>query len=204
MRISMPRADIRWQRFKVHVPDGSPTSVDFTNIYFTVKKDAKDKEYLFQKSLKRSEMYKLGPGDYQFKIEPEDTQDLAIGNYKFDIQIMYKNLLKESFVGDFVLKEEITLPENEDKEEEYEDPALPEYSQSSTIILEIPDYHILTLETPAAVVAASYNELTEKPKIADKTLQGNMSLEELGIQPAGNYPYSPLSNAELDELLRED
>ena len=200
----MPRGDIKWQRFKFRVPDGSPTNVDFTSIYFTVKRNAKETEYLFQKTLKKGEIYKLGPGDYQLKIEPEDTAGLALGDYKFDIQVRFKNLLKETFVGDFVLKEEITLLENED-DEQYE-PDEPYISDSSeeTVIVEIPDYHIITLETPVTAAVGSYNELSEKPKIADKTLQGNVSLNELGIQPAGNYPNSPLSNAELDILLGED
>ena len=204
MRISMPRGDIKWQRFEVHAPDGSLTNVDFTSVYFTVKKDPKNKDYLFQNSLKAGTNYKLGPGDYQLKIEPSDTKNLAVGNYKFDIQLGFRNLLKETFVGDFVLKEEITY--SEDDEEEYEDLEMqyPTYSENTTMILEIPDYHIITLETPSTIVASSYNELMDKPKIEDKTLKGNMSLDELGIQPAGNYPCSPLSNAELDELLGED
>ena len=204
MRISMPRGDIKWQRFEVHTPDGSLTNVDFTSVYFTVKKDPKNKEYLFQKSLKKGSIYKLGPGDYQLKIEPSDTKDLAIGNYKFDIQLGYRNLLKETFVGDFVLKEEITNPENEDEEFEEVETVPQTYSEDSIMILEVPDYHVITLETPSTIVASSYNELTDKPKIEGTTLKGTMSLEDLGIQPAGNYPHSPLSNAELDELLGED
>ena len=200
----MPRGDIRWQRFKIRVPNGSPTNVDFTSIYFTVKRNSQETEYLFQKTLKKGEIYKLGPGDYQLKIEPEDTENLALGNYKFDIQIRFKDLLKETFVGDLILKEEITLKENEDDEQyEPDEPYLPDSSEE-TVILEIPDYHIITLETPATAVAASYNELSDKPKIEDKTLQGNMSYAELGIQPAGNYPSSPLSDAELDTLIGED
>lgn len=200
----MPRGDIKWQRFKIRIPDGSPTSVDFTSIYFTVKHNAQETEYLFQKTLKKSEIYKIGPGDYQLKIEPADTEDLAIGNYKFDIQVRYKDLVKETFVGDFVLKEEITLRENED-EEQY-DPEDPYFSDlpEENLVLEIPDYHIITLETPITAVAASYAQLSDKPQIADKTLQGNMSYADLGIQPAGNYPSSPLSDAELDILLGED
>lgn len=205
MRISMPRGDIKWQRFIVHVPGGSPTNVDFTSVYFTVKKNPKDREYLFQKSLKRNEIYHIGPGDYELKIEPSDTENLAIGNYKFDIQIQYRNLLKETFVGDFILKEEITYPENEDEEEPGNDePNIPEYTESSITIVEIPDYHIITLETPTTAVASSYNDLSDKPQIMNVTLQGNLSLEQLGIQPAGNYPYSPLTVTELDEILRED
>lgn len=207
MRIAIPRGDIRWQRFKICIEDGTPTSVVFTNIYFTVKRTSHDDDYLFQKSLKRGEIYQIGAGDYQLKIEPEDTKNLAIGSYKFDVQVSYKDLLKETFVGDFAVKEEVTHPVNEDEEEEPSGWTHPEFqseSDDSVMVLEVPDYHILTLETPVTGIAASYNDLIDKPQIANTVLQGKLSLEDLGIQPAGTYPSSPLSSAELDELLRED
>lgn len=34
---------------------------------------------------------------------------------------------------------------------------------------------------------SAYTELTDKPKINNKVLEGNLSLNDLGIQPAGNY-----------------
>ena len=86
MRIAMPRGDIKWVRFLINTPSGTSTDLDFTNIYFTVKKNTKDRIFLFQKSLKRNEIYKLGLGDYQLKIDPPDTNKLVVGDYKFDIQ----------------------------------------------------------------------------------------------------------------------
>lgn len=205
MRISMPRGDIKWQRFIVRVPKGSSTDIDFTNIYFTVKKNSKDVNYLFQKSLRRQEIFKLGPGDYQFKINPEDTENLTIGEYKFDIQISYKNLLKETFVGDFSLKEEITYPENEDVKEPDGNYELPHSSETSAVILTIPDYHILELTTPVTIGEASgdYNNLLNIPKINNVTLTGELSLSDLGIQPAGNYASEALTLNELESIIQE-
>lgn len=205
MRIAMRRADIKWVRFLVNTPAGTATSVDFTNIYFTVKKTSKDRLALFQKSLKRQEIYKLGPGDYQFKIDPADTRNLIIGDYKFDIQLSYKNILKETFVGDLAIKEEITLEENEDDVDGAADFTVPQTSESRALILDVPDYHIIQLETPEPVHegggTSDYNDLINKPTINGVELSGDTSLEDLGIQPAGDYPSEPLSDEDLDEIL---
>lgn len=109
----MPRGDIRLVRFLINDPNGTATDIDFTEIYFTVKKTAKDRLYEFQKKLDNGGIIKLGLGDYQVKIEPEDTAKMFYGNYKFDVQLHYKNELKETFVGDFILTEEVTFNENE-------------------------------------------------------------------------------------------
>jgi len=205
MRISMPRGDIKWIRFVIITSSGTTTDIDFTNIYFTVKRKSSDKMYLFQKSLKRGEIYKLNAGDYQLKIDPDDTNKLSVGDYEFDIQISYKNLIKESFVGDFVLKKEITYYENEDDEEEETDFTLPQESAQPTLIVSIPDYHILELETPATISGSDgdYNHLSNIPTINNVPIKGNVSLEDLGISPAGSYASSALTPEELDTILEE-
>ena len=47
-------------------------------LYFTVKKTAKDTEFLFQKSV---------TGSNSIHIRPEDTADLSFGKYKYDVQL---------------------------------------------------------------------------------------------------------------------
>lgn len=118
MRVAMPRGDIKLVRFLINNPDGANTDVDFTEIYFTVKKTTKDRAYQFQKRLSTGGIAKLAPGDYQVKIEPEDTTYMSCGAYKFDVQLVYVDpngvkQLQETFVGDFVLTEEVTYVENE-------------------------------------------------------------------------------------------
>ncbi len=113
MMIRMPRGDIRLVRFLVNDPDGTVTNIDFTEIYFTVKKTPRDNTYKFQKRLSRGEIIKLGNGDYEVRIEPDDTNNLTYGNYKFDVQLMYATQLKETFVGDFIITEEVTFASNE-------------------------------------------------------------------------------------------
>lgn len=160
MRIAMSRGDIKWERFIINTPEGEPSEIDFSNIYFTVKRSTKDKDYLFQKSLRNGDIYKLGPGDYELKIAPEDTYDLAVGDYKFDIQISFKDLLKETYVGDFVVKEEVTYIQNEEGEDGTTSLVLPSSDKTPGVIIEIPEYHLITLETPLVVSRVDYDELS--------------------------------------------
>ena len=118
MRIAMPRGDIRLVRFRVNNRRGKPADVDFTEIYFTVKRSAKDRPFIFQKRLSTGGIVKLGTGDYQLKIEPEDTcnmvvNDVSFPHYDFDIQVEYEDSVKETFTGIFVLNSEVTHIENE-------------------------------------------------------------------------------------------
>ena len=113
MRISMPRGDIRLVRFLINERNGTATDIDFTEIYFTVKKTTRDRLYQFQKRLSTGGIVKLDLGDYELRIEPWDTAKMLYGEYKFDVQLLYEDQLKETFVGDFVLTEEVTYNENE-------------------------------------------------------------------------------------------
>lgn len=47
-------------------------------LYFTVKKTAKDSDFLFQKSV---------TGSNSIHIRPEDTANLSFGKYKYDVQL---------------------------------------------------------------------------------------------------------------------
>jgi len=109
----MHRGDIDYERFLVNDPNGTGTDIDFDEIYFTVKKSAKDRLYCFQKKLSNGTIEKLGPGDYQLKINPSDTAKMFFGKYVFDINLKYKDLIDETFVGQFDLLEEVTYSENE-------------------------------------------------------------------------------------------
>ena len=109
----MPRGDIHYERFLINDPNGTGTDIDFDSFYFTVKKTSKDRLYLFQKSLKNGTVEKLGLGDYQIKIEPSDTNKLLYGDYIFDVNVKYKNLIDETWTGKFVLTDEVTFTENE-------------------------------------------------------------------------------------------
>ena len=145
MRIAMPRGDIRWQRFIICTPFGEPADIEFTNIYFTVKKDTTEEDYIFQKSLKRGEITKVGQGDYQLKIDSKDTEDMLFGDYVFDVQVSYYDLLKETFVGDFTVLPEVTFYHNEEAEETEQDP---------NIIIKVSTREILRLKTSLEITTS--------------------------------------------------
>ena len=122
MRISMPRGDLRLVRFLVNDRNGTATDVDFSEIYFTVKRSPKDRVYEFQKKLSTGGIVKLALGDYQLRIEPKDTNKMLVNstrfpNYVFDINVKYEHdghlYVDETFPGAFVLTDEVTYAENE-------------------------------------------------------------------------------------------
>lgn len=52
-------------------------------------------------------------------------------------------------------------------------------------------------------VIKSYSELSNKPKINDVTLNGNKTLNELNIQPKGNYADSRITNMEIENIFND-
>lgn len=46
-----------------------------------------------------------------------------------------------------------------------------------------------------------YNKLSNKPSVNDITLIGNKTSEDLGLQPAGEYANSKITNLEIDTLF---
>lgn len=113
MTITMPRGDIRDVRFTVYDPAGTVSDVDFDEIYMTVKKRAGDATALFQKTLTGSGITKVETGVYQFRIQAEDTDDLAIGPYAFDIELCFENSVKQTTIGTLELTPEVTHASNE-------------------------------------------------------------------------------------------
>ena len=62
----------------------------------------------------------------------------------------------------------------------------------------------LTLATPLVKepsTSMNYNDLTNKPTINGIEVAGNLTLEELGAQPAGDYASESLTPEDVDELI---
>lgn len=75
-----------------------------------------------------------------------------------------------------------------------------------TITLMPKNTYTLTLATPIVFdgETADYNHLINKPVINRVTLIGSLTLDDLGIQPAGNYPNSPLTEEDLEHLIVDE
>lgn len=108
MTITMPRGDIRDVRFTVFDPDGEISGIDFDEIFFTVKKHAGDATVLVQKTLNGAGISKIETGVYQLRIQAEDTDDLKVGAYAFDIELCFENSVKQTTVGTLELTPEVT------------------------------------------------------------------------------------------------
>lgn len=113
MNIEMPRGDLRPVRFTIRNPDGSAANIPFDEIYFTVKSNHTDKNYLIQKRLSDGGIARLDDGSYQFIILPEDTDNLRMTAYVFDIELVYRNAIKQTTVGKLTLTSEVTHAGNE-------------------------------------------------------------------------------------------
>lgn len=112
MTITMPRGDIRPVVFTVSDNDGGKTDVEIAEIYFTVKKQYADKRFLFQKRLSAGTIVADEAGNYTLTIEAEDTDDLDVSEYVFDIELVGDGL-KQTTVGKLVLTDEVTRKCNE-------------------------------------------------------------------------------------------
>lgn len=112
MVIEMPRGDIRPVNFSIENPD-EEIDIVFDEIYFTVKSSFTARKFLFQKRLSTGEIELMEDGSYQFTIQPEDTDSLSIGKYVFDLEVIYGTTVKQTFVGELRLTNEVTFAENE-------------------------------------------------------------------------------------------
>lgn len=95
-----------------------PILTKATKVYFTVKRNATDKQPLFQKTI--DDMTFDEDGYYHFTILPEDTNDLSFGQYVYDIEVIvgdngeYKQTISpRSPKNVFEILEEVTYACNE-------------------------------------------------------------------------------------------
>lgn len=75
--------------------------------YFSCKKDVTDNNYIFQKSLNNG-ITKIDTGKYKVRVAPEDTKNVLIGNYQYDLQIGINNDIYTIMNGLLTIEQEIT------------------------------------------------------------------------------------------------
>ena len=59
---------------------------DLDSAFFSCKLDARDNDYVFQKSLGEG-ISKVETGKYRVRVAPEDTENIEVGTYEYDLQI---------------------------------------------------------------------------------------------------------------------
>lgn len=198
---TMKRGDIKWVRFNIQTPDGEPSPLNFTDIVFTVKAGVLNRTPLFQRSIKAGNIYKIGDGDYQLCIRPNDTRKLVFGYYVFDVQVEYKGVLKQSFDGRLLIESEVTYPVDENYDETEHVVTVPTDEEADdTSKPFVPEYITLSLETPVTVATSpDYNDLVNKPSIEGTELVGNLTAADLNLMRQNDFV--PLTNEELDILI---
>lgn len=113
LKISIPRGDIRPIEFNVYNSNGELSDIEFTDIYFTVKANYRDKKYLIQKRLSNGTIESVSQGVYKFFINASDTDCLQYGDYVFDIEVILGDEIKETTVGILSVTYEVTFAANE-------------------------------------------------------------------------------------------
>ena len=113
IEISMPRGDLKKCRFWIRDQYGEVSDIQFDEIYFTVKRNFYDQDFIFQKRLSDNSIVRLEDGSYQFTIEPADTNDCAVAMHVCDIEIVEEGSIKQTVVGTLDLTNEVTYARNE-------------------------------------------------------------------------------------------
>lgn len=116
MEITMARGDLEVRTFQIRSPSGSgtvPYTEELDEIYFTVKKNYNDRNFCFQKRQSDGGIIYTGDGNYQFTIQPADTDGMAFGAYVFDIELVKNGEIKKTYRGNLMLEPEATHACNE-------------------------------------------------------------------------------------------
>ena len=72
--------------FNFEITDENDQEVELDAAYFSCKENPDDESCVFQKSIGHG-ITKLNDGGYYVKIEPDDTKDLNLFKFYYDLQI---------------------------------------------------------------------------------------------------------------------
>lgn len=68
--------------------DFSVDDLEIDNVYFSCRKEINDANYVFQKTTNDDiTLIDAEAGEYNVKVAPEDTENVELGNYYYDLQI---------------------------------------------------------------------------------------------------------------------
>ena len=80
---------------------------DLDTCYFSCKLHPEDDEYIFQKSIGDG-ISKVDNNQYRVRVAPEDTSNIEIGKYYYDLQIGLNNDIFTIVKGVLIIEREIT------------------------------------------------------------------------------------------------
>jgi hypothetical protein len=112
--IMFARGDSYEKGFKLQQKSGTPILTVFDEVFFTVKKDFKDRNYVFQKRMSDGGIVNDGNGHFTLSILPNDTNGLSFGEYDCDLEfVVGENEFKRTYEGKLTLLPETTHQNNE-------------------------------------------------------------------------------------------
>lgn len=84
-------------------------------MWITFKINANYKKFVFQKTLENGIEYNPNDGFYRFRLTPNDTNNINVGTYGFDIAVIDENDEKRTLLnnGVLIIEEHYTHKENE-------------------------------------------------------------------------------------------
>lgn len=181
--MQITRGDTKNYKFKrVNKTDDSVITTRPDTMYLTVKFDYNVDNVLFQKELDNGIKFDEETSYYYFTIKPSDTNELPYGKYVYDIEVTDHGKVTTIAIGEIDLTEEVTFYTNKEnggvngEDVTIEDDEIEE---------------IVTMEEYAPIIegggTGDYNDLSNKPSINDISLEGNKTLDDLGIQAKGDY-----------------
>lgn len=80
---------------------------DLETAYFSCKQDPNDSEYVFQKELGTG-ISKVETGKYRVRVAPNDTKNVEIGTYYYDLQIGVNSDIFTIMRGKLKIEYEVT------------------------------------------------------------------------------------------------
>ena len=80
-------------------------------MYLTIKNNSYEKKALIQKTLDSG--IEFEDGVYRVIFLPEDTENMAFGEYVYDIEVINDDKPKTIKIDKFIVTEEVTHKENE-------------------------------------------------------------------------------------------
>lgn len=182
------RGDTKKYKFQRIDKDKNVIETKSQKVWFTVKDNVNTDEILIEKTLDNGitfddEFY------YHILIEHEDTEDLEYKSYVCDIQVENDGVVTTIYYDYLTLTSEVTF-----KGGNYE----------GIVVMPEEEEQVIDVQPEAIIINASgtsdYNELINKPQINSVELQGNKTLDELGIQAKGDYAFADDVDAQISEL----
>lgn len=105
------RGDTHFVKFKRINSSGNDIEIEPKAMYFTVKHNEYDEEFIFQKTI--DNFHKDENNFWHFVIKAEDTENLEYGDYFYDLEVITDDYTKTIAKGEITLTKEVTFKGNE-------------------------------------------------------------------------------------------